>query len=194
MKIYIPVNWGWYVAVAVIFGPMVLIWTMEQNWMARLVSLLFFWGIIPIVILLWYSLGPSKNLVDIGKRRNIWPAYIIKIFGENGVDYLTRTLIFVAGLTYFMLAIFPLMKDMAFLLGNSVPIERTAYVAHTRSLSGNISEEVILETYPNTVDENDLTAWYFTPRHIMTGNTYTFLILPHSRIILEAIPVEIINR
>lgn len=186
-------HWGLYVALLVLFGPILLIWVIEPDWGARVVGMSLFVSIPPLICLC-YALGPNQNLLDIGKRESIWPSYIIRRIGERGVDVVTKTLIFGAGLVLTALLTLPFFRDLLLIISHKAPIERTAYVVHTRSLSANISEEVVLDTYPELSDQDDLTAWYFAPRHIMKGNTYTFLILPHSRIIIEAIPVEIINR
>jgi hypothetical protein len=179
-------HWGLYVALLILFGPIVLIWAIEPDWVARVI------GTSPYYMLL--ILIPLH--VSITRKRNYFgnDSPIYKWFNRLYVDIVVRALLFLFGVMFIYGNAIPFVQDLFLIINQEAPLRRTAYVAHTRSLSGNISEEVILDTYPNTSDEDDLTAWYFTPRHIMKGNTYTFLILPHSRIIVEAIPVEIINR
>jgi hypothetical protein len=186
-------HWGLYVALLILLGPIVLIWTIEPDWVARVVEMGIFVTVLPLICL-WYAIGPKKNLLDVGRRTNLWPNYVISRLGKNGVDNMTRILIFLVGLMFALILTIPFAKDVLLISKHKAPIERTAYVANTRSLLANISEEVILNTYPKAREEDHLTASYFTPHHIMTGNTYTFFILPHSHIILEAIPVEITKK
>jgi hypothetical protein len=190
MKNYIPTNWGWYVATLVIFGPMLLIWGMDTDWVARLIGLVILWGMIPIGICLWYALGPRKNLTSIGDPVSVWPTYIIKVIGAEGAVLGTRGLILLAGLAFSFSLTIPLLRDLVVLTNNNFnPLEVTSLVLDTRSLSGNISEEVVLEEYTIGTETSSFTAWYFSPHHIMKGNTYKFLYLPNSQIILEATPV-----
>lgn len=186
MKSYIPTSWGWYVAIVTIFGPMFLLWVMETDWVARIVGVSPFYLLL-ILIPLYVSLTRSKNYFDDGS-----PIY--KWFNKFYVDITARLLLFLFSILFVYGNSIPFAQDLILIYRSQAPLERTAYVAHTRSLLANISEEVILDTYPKASDKDSLTASYFSPRHIMTGNTYTFLILPNSRLIVEALPVEIINR
>jgi hypothetical protein len=179
-------NIGVYIALLVLFGPILIIWAIEPDWVARVIGLSAYTFIIPFVPL-YVSLTRRGDYFGLDS-----PLY--KKFNKRYVDNTARGLLFLFGIVAFNLLVVPFSKDTLLISNLSAPIERTSYVAHTRSLSGNISEEVILDTYPEVSKDDDLTAWYFTPRHIMTGNTYTFLILPNSRLIIEAVPVEIINR
>jgi hypothetical protein len=189
MKIIIPINWGWYIAVIIIFGPIFLIWIVEPDWVARMVGMgLFFF--IPPLICFWYAFGSKENLSSLRNGKNIWPDYIIKSFGGKVIGFVTRALIFVAGFAMCFFFTLPFTKDILLAISHKAPIERTAYVANTRSLSGNLSEEVTLNTYPQAVKEDIFTAWYFTPRHIVTGRAYKFLYIPNSHIILEAVEVS----
>lgn len=183
---YIPTSWGWYVAVIVIFGPVVLIWAMEPDWVARVV------GESPYVFVLTFI----ALYVSIMRNKDYFgtDSPIYKRFRKAYVDNGARILLFAFGIFSSYVSVIPFTQDLLLIYRGQAPIERIAYVANTRSLLANLSEEVILDTYPQISLDDHFTASYFAPRHIMKGNTYTFLILPNSRLIVEAEPVEIINR
>ena len=178
MKIHIPTDPGWYVAAICIFAPMVMIAVIEPEWLGRLMG-----------ICLWFVFPPFYPILAALRRqenyyRDSSPLY--KRFHKEAVDEITRMLVLLIGIAGIWLLTVPTLKDLRDVVNNSAPLSRTGFVTRASGVGrGLVLESVVLDSYVGT-DENSLTGFYFPPRHIMQGNTYEFLYLPNTRIILEA--------
>jgi len=160
-------------------GPYLLVSIIEPDWAGRLAGdALFYFA--PPLLAFWYAFGPRKHLKDIGERRSLWPDYITKQIGTQRVDYATKALCFVGGLWWFIYLSLPLAADINLVINNDAPFVTIGQVTYTRGTLF-ISEQVELDSkYPR------FEALYFAPRHIVEGNTYEFLYLPKTQLILDA--------
>lgn len=175
-------DWTWYAAGLAIIGPFILVVLIDPDWLARLIGIVYFTFGIP-AILFWYAFGPKRNLGSEG--RTIWPDYILKRFGDK-VFVGTRILLLGLAITSLYLMTIPLAKDIVVVVGSGQPLKQTQLVTQTRcnSMTGWILQHVTLSE--NNVINTEYSAFYFPPRQIMQQNTYQFLYLPNSRIILDA--------
>jgi len=184
MKIYIPTNWGWYVAIFIIVGPLLLLTLIEPNWVARFLGIGFFY-FLPPLIATWYVVSPRKHLRDIDDRKNVWPEYIVKRIGDKGVDVATKILCLVAGAWWIIALCVPLVKDIHLVISREAPITTVGEVTHKKNTLF-ISEQIVFNNEAITKPENTFYAWYFPLRYIMVGNEYEYMYLPNSRLILDA--------
>lgn len=181
MKFSIPTSKGWYVAVILLFAPMVTIWAIEPNWLGRFIGL-GFWFVLAPLLILWSALDPRVHFF----RED---AFLYKKFDKKRVEKVARIIVFVVGVLSSIFLVVPFSRDSIFLFSKN-PLTRTSLITDISGIGrGLIIEHIVLEKEVSTKD-NSFTAWYFPPRHIMQGNTYEFLYLPHTRIILEARLIE----
>lgn len=179
MKRYVPKNLGWYEAVAVLFGPFVVILVFDTEWLGRLVAISLLFIVVPVSFL-WVAFTKKKDYLG----RSSW---IYKRYGKEHADQVLRVIVMMLTVVFFITMTPPFLKDIALVVEGEAPLRRTSIVtsADVASLTGLISEELTLDEYTGTPD-NSFSALYFPPRHIMQGNTYEFLYLPNTHEILEA--------
>lgn len=177
MKIYIPKSSGWYMAVLFIFSPVVLLYVISPDWFARVIGVLL-QAVFGLLILLWIIFGKKITLIKDDSP-------LISRFGKNKVVLFIKCIIIIFTLFAFKTTCLPIFKDVLVLVNTKTPIEKTATVTSTQQGLGLIFETVTLDSSVGT-KENMFQAYYFSPRHIMQGNTYKFLYLPNSRFIIEA--------
>jgi|SRR3989344_5606744 len=178
-------NWTWYYAVLVIFGPFILAAFFEPDWIARLFGLSFFYIGLP-VIGFWYAFGPRKNLGAEGKT--IWPTYITMHFGDKA--YLgTRIVILIFVGAMLMLLTIPYVKDSVAVIGTNAPLSGEGTVTYIKNTLF-ISNQIVFNNQPTTIPENKFYALYFPLRYLIQGNTYEFIYLPNTHIILDAKPLS----
>lgn len=179
MKIYIPTSKSWYVAALVILMPIILVLFVEPAWAGRMAGISFGYVLLPILLLL-FGLFRRQDYFGLDS-----PLY--KRFSKNTIDFVARSIVVIfAAFAIFSLSL-PFLKDVYASLRGEVPLVQEMYVANTRvnSITGLIMERVIVENNVET-KENSYIAFFFSPSHIMHENSYEFLYLPNSRIILDA--------
>ncbi len=179
MKIWIPINPLWYIAMVIIFGPFTIINFTEHDWVARLVSISILYIFSISLALYWGIDGKVIKFRD--------DAIFIKRFGKDKIIFIFRIILIVFGVIGIYSLLLPLIKDIILIKQEKAPLTRIGFVALTsrRSLTGFMSEQVVLDNKYIT-KENSFTAYYFNPRFIQKGNTYEFLYLPNTHYILEA--------
>ena len=179
MKIYIPTSPGWYVAIGIILGPLLSILLIQPEWLGRLVGISFFFLSAPFLAF-WGALSPRVKFV----RDDSW---LHKRYDRRSVDIVARSCVFLAGVVALLILTVPFTKDLIAIANHQAPLSRVGLVTRTsgNALTGLVNERVALDR--DFVDQdNSFSALFFPPRHIMQGNTYEFLYLLNTHIILEA--------
>ena len=178
-KKYYSIDAYWYLILFSLVFTVVTIFLVKPEWSGRIISISFWYVSIPLSIL---ALGFFRS------ENYFWSdSPIYKWSDKRKVDLIARIIVISFAFLFFYLLTFPLIRDIFGVLNGNLPIERTAYVNHTRvnSITGLLLERVVLdEEIENR--SNSFSAYFFTPRHIMKEKSYKFLILPNSRLIVEA--------
>jgi hypothetical protein len=170
---YIPTNWGWYVAVLVIFGPYLLIGTINPDWIARIVGLGFFY-LLPIPILLWTFLQKENLLLGKGN-------WFEERFSQVKIDLWSKVFLIVVSLIWIVTASIPYIQGVIKVIDNNALDEVTAKVLDVRTGTGALSVKLIIDKKPG-----NLSAGYFPRNSFEEGYTYKLWYLPNTAEVLDA--------
>ncbi len=171
---YIPLNWGWYAAAVLLFGPYVLISLMNDDVQARMIGL----GFIPIGVtftLLWAVLSVDYDWLQ--------PTEWL----ENKLKNVSKKTIFIYG-KIFLLGIFLLflsptwdyLKDVAVFRQDKVPSIITS-ISDIRTGTGALSVVLTFTNEPKRLD-----AYYFPRNTFEEGYTYKLWYLPNTKRVIKA--------
>jgi len=177
MKIYIPINKGWYLAAFCLFSPIIFINIIEPEWQGRFLGILI-QTIVAQLYLIIVVLNPRSRFF----KENS-PLYIK--FAKNKVDLIIRLIILILASLFFVFYTLLVFKDFLLVINKDAPLERTSLVARTGQGKLLIMETLFLDDKIGS-KENTFQAFYFAPRYIMHKNTYKFLYLPNSHFIIDA--------
>lgn len=169
----------------IIFGPVLSIVLIDPDWLGRILGLSALLCI-PTIFTFVYGIGPIEKINKFLDRKHLWPEYIIKRVGLDGVDVLTKILcLILSGVLFYYLTL-PFLKDVELIIKKEAPISMTALVSDTRrnSTSAGIFKSVTLEH--GFEKKGNFSTFYFDRQHIIKGKTYEFLYIPNTRIILDA--------
>lgn len=175
-------DWIWYAAAFAILGPFILIIVFDPDWLMRLIGVAYFSLGFP-AILFWYAFGPKKNLGSEG--RTIWPKYILNRFGDSVYTGTRILLAILAGISFYFLTL-PLAVDLITVAQGKAPLNGSGTVTDVEGSSINsfIFQNINFNG-DNSIDGRFHT-WYFLLGSIKYGNTYEFIYLPNTRVILDA--------
>lgn len=177
MRLYLPTNPWWYIAVIVLFGPFFAVHFGKPEWLIRFISI----SVLDVTgIVAFLAHGLSKRIQMSEWRMKNPP--LQKYISKEKVLLSERIFLTTCGVAFIFILLPPLIKDGITLINGEAPIMTEGLVTYTR---GSLQQEVVLNNAPAGPDTS-FSAWYFAPRHIMQGNTYEFLYLPNTRWILEA--------
>lgn len=180
MKLYIPTNPMWYVAVVGLILPLILVNFVSDPWLIRLASYVFIMVILPASIFcLAFTKGLGRNMDE--------NASLVKKYGKARMLIFWR--IFLAGgsLLFLLTGLPDLSKDLIGVINGTAPVVESRVVATKRSnaITSLFSQEIVFdEKYARP--ENTFTAFEFPVRFFMIGNKYEIRYLPNTHIIVDA--------
>ena len=180
MKIYIPTNPYWYIAVVVFFGPYFAGYIFSQIWVVKLFAISVFYLGIPLLFLVYGLTNKLSKTIN-------EEAYFIKKYGKKHV-VLTGRIIFIFIGCVFLLLLPSLIKDIIFISNNSFPLTRVAVITRQErwGVPGGLIFTNIEINGMHDTSEKKFDALYFPLRYFQVGDTYEFLYLPNTHWILEA--------
>lgn len=177
MKIYVPVNAGWYIATLLLFGPIFLIAVIDPSWVGRFTSIIM-WATIAPVYALVVGLNPRAKFL-----RDDSPLY--KKFSKSNVDLFNRSVVLIFAVAFLCFFTLPVFKDVVAVVQDGAPLEITSMVPVANQGKFLIGETLELASSPGE-ESRTYYAYYFAPRFIMQGQTYDFSYLPNSHMIVDA--------
>lgn len=179
MKICLPSDKGWYVAVGAIILPIAVMYIIQPIWLARMIGIGMYYIFAPLA-LLGFVLYRSMDYFAANSSLYVR-------FHKKKVDTVARIVVSIFAIFLLYSMFLPYMLDVIHVVRDGAPLSARSYVERTRvgSLTGLIMEEVVVDS-PVATSENTYTAYFFPPRYIVHKNTYEFYYLPHSRVILDA--------
>lgn len=76
MKLYIPSNWGWYVATLILFGPLLTTNLINPSWVGRLIGLSFMF-LMPSIVCIWTLFSKENFIIEKGSlvSKKLSPEY-----------------------------------------------------------------------------------------------------------------------
>lgn len=177
MKIYVPVNIGWYIATLLLFGPILLIAVVDPSWVGRFISIIM-WATVAPAYALVVGLNPHSKFL-----RDNSPLY--KRFSKSNIDLFNRSAVLVFAVAFLYFFTLPVFKDAVAIAQDKAPLEITSMVPAANQGKFLIGETLELASSPSA-ESKTYYAYYFAPRFIMQGQTYEFLYLPNSHMIVDA--------
>ena len=183
MKIWMPTNPVWYVAVFVFFGPFIFEAIFGPSWIIKLLSISVL--NIGITVLLFFFALTSRfsSLME--------ETPFVKKWGKERVLAGMRLFFLAWGLLMSPVAL-DLTKDIGAVIAGAAPEVRTDMVVQKTSWTGEGGYFVATIRFDSELakPEGSYYALFFPVRHLQEGGTYEFLVLPNSKLILEAKPVQ----
>jgi len=153
----------------------------ENEWIGRLITLtvVFTFG---IPTLFWWALNPKSNFIT--KRAKLNQPKFKKI--KRYIDFLMRLVIIAFGICLLWGTAIPLAIGVGSLMRDERPVVVrgcTTSITTPFPLLEFLSQEIVLE---NTGDKTTYRFWYSLRPRLKHNRNYEFLILPRSRLVLEA--------
>jgi hypothetical protein len=181
MRTYLRQNLLWYIAVAFVLGPYVLLNAFDLGWIVRMLAATLFMVSGGSMLLYW---GLRESIVTSEMRGN---GPLVRRFGQRRVALAIRVILVAFGALLLIPYLISVGSDIEQIMEGRGPLVRVGTV--TRTNWGFVVKNIVLDEQVER-KQDSFFAWYFRPREIMVGDRYEFVYLPNTRQILEARIIE----